>query len=605
MANVKNTFFRSFKTQIAAVVLLICAVSVAVCSYVLYSVMSGDILKKTEQQNADYSNQMAYVLDYVIQDLDRYAAYLTTSPVVMDALKYDSFLSNSPAIAAFKSFIAEAQQLTTGVAIDSVFFYLDNNMIIGQDSKSNVFFNTIKYPDRIVGRMSRESPDFTKLSATGSLRFSGVFSKSDYIYGYDALTVYPCLSFSRAYNMPGKSYILVINVSETAFKSLYQNETSGYSSMYAVDGGGTVISDSDAAQIGAKSAAFDALLKVNTDQAAYRENGVSYQVIRSPVGDTGLSLITLISKQAILSGSTQYRNLMILLIILTIIIVVPVLFFVINRLNRPLSNLVRSMKEVERGHVPQKIAGGAYYETDVLAEQFNSMSLSIANLEQRIQESESEKRDAELQVLQSYINPHFLYNTLNAFRLTATMVGANKLANALGSFGLMLRPLYAAKDDIWTCREERDFIENYLSIMNYRYGGGVKSSVMMPDEILGWKILKFVVQPLVENAFSYGIDPIDSTGTIRIDFKPGQDMLLITVGDEGPGVPPDKLSELQEAMRNSTFIYGEHGMGIANISRRLRLHYGESGDIGIESNPSGTIITVRLPIIKEQIKDQE
>jgi len=458
---------KSLKMQLIISFLLVCFFTMSVCIGVLYTVIRNETREKLIQQNIHYSNQIAFVLDYFLQDIMHNITNVSTSNEIMDATQFSGIIDYQ-SVLAFQGFIRLTERNIENLSIDSFFFFLDNGVIIGRNSRANIFINPDN-PVRTPGVVTIQSPMFAELNDSSVFSFLGVFDSQLFNYENINISPYLCLTFARSVHwLPlGYSGIVVVNVRENVFRSLYSSVESTYNIAYVVDNNGRIISHKNPEEIGEIDDIFLSMRNQGLKTSAYQLAGERFHATYSAVGETGLSFMILLPDSEITSGMNHYRTLIIITFIVIIILTVPVLSYIVT--------------------------------------QFKNF--------------EAEKRKSELQALQAYINPHFLYNTVNAFRIMAAVINAKKLTAALNSFASILKPLYAVNSEMWTINEEKEFITNYAVVMNYRFGGGVNVSINIPNEILSLKILKFTIQPLIENAFMYGIDPDVSIGRIFVDFS--------------------------------------------------------------------------------------
>ncbi len=214
---------------------------------------------------------------------------------------------------------------------------------------------------------------------------------------------------------------------------------------------------------------------------------------------------------------------------------------------------------------------------------------------QTIYQKELLKQQAELKFLQFQINPHFLYNTLETINWISRIHGvpeAGEIAKALGD--LMREGLREA--DFVPLENEIRNVKNYLLIQQYRYGDKIKVSINIDPSLLQVKTPKFILQPIIENAITHGVDPKIEGGTISVfGVTDGTDTIL-TVEDDGVGIPADKLRNLlNENIRKAD--QGKHThIGLLNVHKRLQLYFGSSYGLTINSEEgAGTVVIIRLP----------
>ena len=204
-------------------------------------------------------------------------------------------------------------------------------------------------------------------------------------------------------------------------------------------------------------------------------------------------------------------------------------------------------------------------------------------------------RKAEFELLQSQINPHFLYNTLDAIVWLAEAGEQKKVVSMVGSLSDFFRISLNQGQDILDVKEELQHVRSYLEIQQMRYQDILQYEICVPEELNHCQIPKITLQPLVENALYHGIKNKRGKGMIRIEGElDGEDCILL-ITDNGKGMTPERLEQVRKGIRNrkvrETDIYG-----LYNVNERIRLNFGENYGITITSTyGEGTCVTVRLP----------
>lgn len=291
----------------------------------------------------------------------------------------------------------------------------------------------------------------------------------------------------------------------------------------------------------------------------------------------------------------------------------------------PITELSRTADEITHGNfdVPS-VKVDSNDEIGVMAEAFNRMAGSIrqyiseirekAELENRLKEQEMENlimksnlKEAELHALQAQINPHFLFNTLNAGAQIAMLEGADRacafIENAAELFRYNLRNL----DNPVTIGDEIRNVENYMNVLNERFADKIEFSLSKDESILGVRIPCMVLQPIVENAFIHGIGDIEETGRIWVKAERRGQYAQISIKDNGKGMSSKKIAEIingEKAGKTSDDSKRHkghtNGIGLNNIISRLKIFYGSDKIINIFSEPGrGTEVLLRIPINQE------
>jgi len=202
------------------------------------------------------------------------------------------------------------------------------------------------------------------------------------------------------------------------------------------------------------------------------------------------------------------------------------------------------------------------------------------------------KRQAEVIALQSQINPHFLYNTLNSV-CSLIKTGQNDAAyRMIHSIGTFYRTALSSGKVMINIREEMANAQSYIDIQSMRYGEKIRYEIEVGEVLMARSIVKFTLQPLIENAIYHGVKPLDSPGVIRITGAVSDGEVRLSVSDNGVGMEPEKVAALLDAGAEIT----KTSFGLNNIDRRLKLYFGQAYGLRIESAPgAGTTVTVVLP----------
>ncbi len=257
-----------------------------------------------------------------------------------------------------------------------------------------------------------------------------------------------------------------------------------------------------------------------------------------------------------------------------------------------------------------RLEGTGVGELDVIVGGANQMLTALDAAHQSSLRAQSEliessyrQREAELFALQSQINPHFLFNTMQCMRALALIHGAQDVADIATAMAGLLRYAISAGDRV-ALQDEVRAIEQYLLITDIRYQHRFAHEVCVPQDLRAVPCLRMSIQPLVENAILHGLSDVMSGGIVRIGAAlDGQDM-VIEVRDNGAGIPGDRLSEIQAALKmDFTESIGGDGLksfGLYNIHRRLCLMYGERAGLTIESRPGDTRLRLRFPAKRDE-----
>ncbi len=287
------------------------------------------------------------------------------------------------------------------------------------------------------------------------------------------------------------------------------------------------------------------------------------------------------------------------LIILLIVFVAAIYFHsrsLAKRITTPVTELVDMTQRFAGGDFSVEYHPGSNDEMEILAESFNEMVREMKSLIDDIHREQENAKDAELRLLQEQINPHFLYNTLDAI-VWMTEAGENKKAiQIIQELSQFFRiSLSKGKSEI-TIENERDHIKSYLEIQRYRYQDILDYEIDFNEEILEYHIQKLTLQPIVENALYHGIKNKRGKGLIRVTGRKDGSDIVFEVNDNGRGMKPDELENLKGLISGTIVRKDEGGYGMANVEKRLEMLYGESYGMSVESIfGESTTVTVRIP----------
>ncbi len=216
-------------------------------------------------------------------------------------------------------------------------------------------------------------------------------------------------------------------------------------------------------------------------------------------------------------------------------------------------------------------------------------------IEEQVTQEQKKLRKAEFELLQAQINPHFLYNTLDAIVWSAEAGNQKQVVKMVGSLSDFFRTSLNKGKETVTIREELQHVRSYLEIQQIRYQDILKYEIDVPESLYGYEIPKITVQPVVENALYHGIKEKRGGGTIRVEGSEDENDLFIRVIDNGMGMDEERMAEvirgLSDKNPEAKKIYG-----LYNVNERIRLGYGEEYGISMESAyGEGTTVTIHLP----------
>ena len=349
----------------------------------------------------------------------------------------------------------------------------------------------------------------------------------------------------------------------------------------------------------------------NTEAAGYEDttvkenfHGEKRLVTVKTISYTGWKLISVVPMKSFSMGMTGMRNLVVLLVALTVFAVVILNQMVSARISKPLRRLNDSVKEWEAGNMNPDIYIGGSMEVEHLGKTLRSTVAQIRQLMDDIVVEQEEKRKSELDALQSQINPHFLYNTLDSIVWMITGERYDDAVFMITQLASLFRISLSKGKTVIKIEDEVKHARNYMNIQKIRYKNSFEVDFQIEEDILDGCIVKLVLQPLLENAIYYGMEFMDGEGEIHVrGYRKDKDVYL-EVEDNGLGMPEEEAAELLNG-KERPHKHGS-GVGLVNVHSRLKLRFGEAYGLIIRSCPDeGMMVQIHIPYVPYTVETQK
>ena len=286
------------------------------------------------------------------------------------------------------------------------------------------------------------------------------------------------------------------------------------------------------------------------------------------------------------------------IIALVLFILTIINSYISSRITDPIKELEKSVNQIEEGNLETEVYTGGSYEIQHLGKSIQNMARQIKRLMDDIVAEHESKRKSEFDTLQSQINPHFLYNTLDIIVWMIENEKQSEAVKAVTALARFFRISLSKGKSIIPVRDELEHVRNYLMIQHMRYKNKFSYSIEAEDEVLGLASLKLILQPMVENAIYHGMDGMYEDGEIEIRIYEKNGDIKIDVSDNGPGMTQEKIDYI---MHNKVVSSKRgSGIGVCNVNERIQLIYGKNYGITISSElDEGTVATITIPKMEE------
>lgn len=329
------------------------------------------------------------------------------------------------------------------------------------------------------------------------------------------------------------------------------------------------------------------------------ENDV--QIVTSLVGDT-MSQYIYYEVRGIQQSRAAYQTFFMNLVRfsllgmgLLLLLVIILSYYIPRSITMPITRISRVTNQVAKGNLSVRAAAESGAEARMLSDSLNAMIDKINELLDQVTTEQIRLRKAEFELLQAQINPHFLYNTLDTIVWLAEAGDQKRVVSMVGNLSDFFRTSLNQGKDIISIREELAHVRSYLEIQQVRYQDILRYEITVPEDLYEYKIPKITIQPLVENALYHGIKNKRGQGTITVTGKSKENGFVLYVRDNGIGMTQERLKEVRAGIQKLSYT-GKEIYGLYNVNERIRLNFGETYGISIESTyGEGTCVSISLP----------
>lgn len=546
--------------------------------------MMGDMAK---DQAVRYFNRTVDSLNEEFDSLMKDANYISLI-LSFNAADQSQILTGRNAIETYREL--ESDRILTRSVNDFYSYrsYISSIMLCGVNGR--VFSNgVVLSPGEISGM-----PWFTDLEQSGQ---NGIFIKTHSNDTTENRQKSYVISAGRKL-LNGDKHIgyLLVDISYEYINNRFSKSVMDGSTLLIIDDQGGLIYDSNFPKVPVDTI-YDTRFKDiighlngQKDQISITIGSKEYLAIYKRSDFTNWTTIALMPAEIILRDVNKTLNMVVLLSIVCLAAGILLIGKFSTLLTRNVLKLKEYVDRVDASNLkalPQLHSGD---EIGALGTSFNQMIERVNQLMSDLEDRKQRERQAEFQALYAQISPHFLSNTLNTISWMAGRQNAANISEITSSLITLLHYSMKNKNEVVTLKEELEYVKNYLTIQEYRYYGLFDVKYSLNEETGDCRILKFIIQPLIENSIMHGIAKLQKQGKILIMAKRREDRLVIVVADNGVGFS-------QEAFKQ----HKTHHIGLDNVRERISLFYGDEYFLQIESRENYyTKVTMELPYIREE-----
>lgn len=394
--------------------------------------------------------------------------------------------------------------------------------------------------------------------------------------------------------------VLVINMDKYVLKNIIKRDSDSSSIIMDQNNNALISVFSDAhKELPQKLDSLMATMDQDSGEIFFSLNGQKHILVFSTSEYTGWKFVTVIRTTTSMKEMNLLRDyILILFLLMNIITALVLLILLTEKIFRKVNKLIASMKEVEKGNFDITIQHGDKDEFGFMYTSFNNMTEKIKSLFGELYQQKLLQKDAELKLLQSKINPHFIYNIFDNMNWLIQLERYEELESLVDAVSTYYKKSLNVGRDFITIADTIEQLKSYVEIQKIRFKDRFTCTFDFEDELLETQILNFILQPLVENAICHGIEPKTEKCHILVKGLICGENICLSVEDNGMGIKEEKLKEINYYFENEQAQTDDY-FAITNINKRIRIFYGSDYGLKITSTPSeGTLVLVTIPSVQ-------
>lgn len=581
-----TTLFRSFRAKLFITYLIIIFISLTLYGMIVHYISS----KELELQSNDYASLILEKynegLDQTINEIDRITKVSLVNENILNILKNPNSV-----------YSASDNELIQNYMIQVMTLRLDIDKIYLTDLKGHTY--TFGYNNFIPMDYDIKKEEWYKIFEKSPDLFmvvSPYYNNS--MYNYNVLSVARKIKDPLSDKING---LIKIDIRTDFLDNLSNINTIEDGTLILLDQTNIPIySNNDSFN---KSDIMNILNKTTENNGHFVFNsGIKRYVITYKKSDyTNWTILLIIPEKTFFSKISVINSQMLITGLFCAVLAIIFSFSLSCSISRSISILSNAMKKVENGNLTAKIILDSKDEFGYLAKSFNNMISRLNRLIKVNSEIKEKEAIAQIKALQSQINPHFIYNTLEAVRMKAITNQAEEASNIIEALGQFLRYILNNKNEFVDLGTELDYIKMYIALYNLRFKQKIDFSINVNEDLLSLPMPKLILQPIIENSIIHGLEPKKQNRCIKLTAEKSDDYVFIKIKDNGNKIDDLLLQQLNEAFMKNDTIFNNR-IGMSNVNNRLKLYYGNECGLSINSSVEGTTVIIKLKFTHNEIK---
>ncbi len=586
--------------RISILFIIVIVILILMSGLAMYINIYNIFRERVVEDLTQLSLQIKYNIDAIISGVDQATMHLYTDATIIEALS-NSNLSASQIYESIRMINNQLYNLSLNNVLSSynTSFFLGENIPLARKIPSSSFLYSGVYSSSSI----LETDWYKKaVENDGTLYLSIIHDKHQVPYICFSRLIKNCLSSKQVdISSDGDERLGVATISFDIYhigNLLDEAKLTPNSQIIFTSEEGSILYSTNEEVTGSNISehTFSSFANNYSETGTYIEKyRDDHYLVNSLILRSNCHLLTIIPMSDITQRVAIIRQIVIMACIVSAVIGIFLTLLISNSVTRPIRTLAGVMSGIQnQENLDMYLEPPSNDEVGVLYESFNSMMSRITKLIDDVYETGRKQREAEIKALESQINPHFLYNTLDSVNWLALSAGANDISEIISSLSELLRYSIKNENELIAIKEEKIQLKNYINIQKMCYEDSFDVVFSIDENLMTTKIPKLVLQPLVENSILHGISKISCRGYIEIKgYTKGNKKVIITVEDNGQNFDVKYLNNI---LRLDKHIKEKGGHGIRNVDQRIKLHFGEEYGLHYEvSVYGGAKAIVELP----------
>ncbi len=569
---------RTIRKEIMVALLLVAVIPASMFNAYFTRQVSTSTHEKVDIYNNEIMRQMSARLEELIQGIDLARELALEVAVMLDF--FDDYQSKT-----------NVEKLEINRRVDDRLRYIRRSFPVISDiyliSSSGDIFSSLLETDK--EKLSNKKWIRSLSGQSGKAIIIGPHDADYYITGNHSLKVYSFISSVISTNNAANNGMLQIDIKYDAVREIFENDVLIYDNSF-------VLCDSDDNTIYTSENYSDSL-------------GKDFLIKQQELFNSWI-LTGLFSKQiAVKQIRTIWVSFLVTMVGLVVVLIL-ISYILSARMLKPLTNIISLMKNFTDVNMDMDIAYSKNTDINVLVKSFKKMISEIRNLVDIVIKKEKEKVKAQILAFQSQINPHYLYNTLETIRIMAYNSKAYDVEDVIKALAYNFRYCINTENVVVQLEEELFHVSNYMKIQKYRFNNKISFKHNISGGLCSCRVLKFILQPLVENSVYHGLVNKSSKNMINIVVSTENNILKIKLYDNGVGIEKDVLADINYRLSYSPINTApiitnksdksKKSIGLFNVNNRIKLYYGDDYGVEVKSWVGiGTVVIITIPLLND------